>query len=153
MLELNSRFDITIPRSEFEDMESHHKSLICNLDSQFTQLNSKVPSRVEVDAMLEKNMRDIRAQFISNYTFHDYKAHVDKTLKDFMVTNEQAKSAIALIESAFNSMNEQLGSKVDRTSFSALAKEVRQACKYSDLKELYAKTIPALQNFEKELIA
>jgi len=77
-----------------------------HLEAQLREMNQRVPSKSEVDTQMEKSVRDFKAQFVSNYTFLDYKSYVDKTLKDFLVTNEHAKATIKLIETSFGSISD-----------------------------------------------
>jgi hypothetical protein len=60
MLELNSRFDILIPRSEYEKMSQHQMSMIEHMEKLIKDINTRVPTKSEVDAQLEKTMRDIK---------------------------------------------------------------------------------------------
>lgn len=100
---------------------------------------------------MEKTMRDFKQQFVSNYTYHDFKGYVEKTLRDFINTNDQAKSTIKMIETTFSSVNDLLQEKADVKDLSRIEKDVKLCAKQIDLKDLHTKTFPVLKTFEGKL--
>jgi hypothetical protein len=111
----------------------------------------QVLTKSEMEVQMEKTMRDFKQQFVSNYTYHDFKGYVEKTLRDFINTNDQAKSTIKMIETTFSSVNDLLQEKADVKDLSRVEKDVKQCAKQKDLKDLHTKTFPVLKTFEGRL--
>ena len=65
---------------------------------------------------------------------------------------DSIKNSLAKIQNDVSAFNDILSQKVDLTEFAQQEEYVKTLCEYKDLKELYSKIMPAIKNFEENMI-